>query len=221
MLDTTPPNAWEYDRYVPVSFYTALETFIFTNFGSLSLWAFSFITPLKFFPFLMEHFVISPTSVKIIGSTTTTTTTTATSATTQSTTTQTAAKTTRTATDAEIEAIYQQVYYAYYPEMKKMTTALEDSIQEKTEEMESLALNYQLQLQNLQIKYANMGLLNSGAYQSAVNGAKNTYSRKTAELSKEISDLKADLEEVEKYYENLIIEETAQKVIEFELSTEQ
>ena len=102
-----------------------------------------------------------------------------------------------------------------------MTTALEDSIQEKTEEMESLALNYQLQLQNLQIKYANMGLLNSGAYQSAVNGAKNTYSRKTAELSKEISDLKADLEEVEKYYENLIIEETAQKVIEFELSTEQ
>lgn len=151
--------------------------------------------------------------------TTTGAATTTTAATTSATTTATTPKTTRLATDEEVDAILREVYNKYYPEMMKTLGVLEDELQERRKQADTLAVSYQTQLQRLELQYANMGMLNSGAYQSAVDSAYIRYHSQSAAIGQRIREIEEEMAAIKAAYDDLIISEAATKVIELQKST--
>lgn len=136
-----------------------------------------------------------------------------------------AQKTTRTATDDEMELLYGtayiQVMQDYNEGQKKLReqklyiSEIETEIEELTEQASALYVGYRQDVDKLKERYAAMGLLNSGAYTSAVKNLEQNYKANLAPISEKIDKLEEALEEAEEEY--ALLEEEYPTLSEWEL----
>lgn len=144
-----------------------------------------------------------------------------------------AQKTTRTATETELELLYSMAYnkvmaeyYKYQASQSAYINELKGEIADLQDQAGAFYVDYQLQLRSLKERYSAMGLLNSGAYVSAQQSLEYQYKGNVAPISKRVEELKKELQQAEKDYdesasqcEALIEEEFLAAVEEFQQKT--
>ncbi len=79
---------------------------------------------------------------------------------------------------------------------------LQTELEEWEKVEDDLAAKYAVEWGNLRAQYANMGLLNSGAYQSALASLQQKYSAANKERSDNIKSINAQIEELDAEKEN-------------------
>lgn len=84
-------------------------------------------------------------------------------------------KTTRPATAEEVNLIRMRVESKYAVQLNDCDRQLQQALDDYEQQLRDIAKQYAINTAKLRERYANMGLLNSGAYQSALNGLDNKY----------------------------------------------
>lgn len=169
---------------------------------------------------------ISTTAKKTTITTTTTTapqrttTTTVPQKTTVTTTTATASqKTTRRATDAEIDLVRMQVENKYSSQLYEYEMKLQQILDDCRQQLSDLSYQYAVNTKMLREQYANMGMLNSGAYTSALNSLNNQYTKNQNAIREKMQEAQDTYDELESAIYDLIEAEIADEIEKLQQST--
>ncbi|MBQ9859625.1 MAG: hypothetical protein IJO76_02985 [Clostridia bacterium] len=162
---------------------------------------------------------IKTTTKPTTKSTTTIDATTMTTAVSTTTTTTTMPRTTRTATQQEIDMIVERIVNYYLPQFQNAQYQQQCVINDIRAEIDDLCYEQAVSTKKLQEQYANMGMLQSGAYERALQQMNDKYRRMIANLEEDLEYAQAQYDALEEEFNQTVEEEALKEIERFQLST--